>query len=204
MNYFGFEKVNYLTISMPDEKITWCYSYLELQNRLNEFCKNHTLKKVYVSLISYLESYSHNKNYYSFSYLGGPAILVFDNVAIEFCVHGEGLVQYKEMNPWDVRVRKNYDLPPDDDYVFDDRYFYDLGKQFELQYEEQKVTEVLVDKTDSYAFDLSGLDEEKANAAEQANMLPNGMHFRLANGVDFAVCADEIECFYIELNLYSE
>lgn len=200
MDNLGFEKVNYLTVTTPDIEYIWCYSYLELQNKLNELCKNHTLKKVYVNLISYLESYSHNKNYYSFSYLGGPVILVFDNVAIEFCVHGEGLVQYKEMNLWDVRVRKNYDLPPDDEYIFD-RYFYDLGKQFELQYEEQQITEVIVDRTDSYVFDVSGFDKVKANAAEKANMLPNGMHFRFANGVDFGVYADDIEYFYIELKI---
>ena len=42
--------------------------------------------------------------------------------------------------------------------------FYDLGKEFELQYEEQQVTEVVVDRTDSYPFDLTGFDEEKAFA----------------------------------------
>lgn len=203
LDYYGFEKVNYLTVTTPDIEYIWCYSYLDLQDRLNELCKNHTLKKVYASLIGYLESYSHNKNYYDFSYLGGPVILIFDNVAIEFCIHGVGLVKYREMNPWDVKVRKSYDLPPDDEYIFN-RYFYDLGKQFELQYEEQQVNEVIVDRTDCYVFDVSGFDEERAQAAEKANLLPNGMHFRLANGVDFAVCADEIEYFYIELNLYSE
>ena len=203
MHYYGFDKVNYLTITMPDDEFIWCYSYRKLQDRLNELCKNHTLKKVYVSLISYLESYSHDINYYSFSYLGGPVILIFDNVAIELCVHGVGLVQYREMNPWDVRVRKKYDFPPDDEYVFE-RYFYDLGKEFVLKYEEQRVNEVIVDRTDCYVFDVNGFDEGRAQAAEKANMLPNGMRFRLANGVDFAVCADEIEYFYIELNLFSE
>jgi hypothetical protein len=203
LDYYGFEKVNYLTVTTPDIEYSWCYSYLDLQDRLNELCKNHTLKKVYVNLISYAESYSQDINYYSFSYLGGPAILIFDNVAIEFCIHGVGLVKYREMNPWDVKVRKSYDLPPDDEYIFD-RYFYDLGKQFELQYEKEQVNKVIVDRTDYYAFDVNGFDEERVQASEKANILPKGMHFRLANGVDFAVCADEIEYFYIELNLYSE
>ncbi len=195
----NFEKVDYSMIITPDEKYTWYYSYLELQNRLNVLCKKHILKKVYVSLLSYLESLSRDKNYYSFSYLGGPVILIFDNTAIELCVHGIGMIQCREMNLWDVKIRNIKDAQPFDLDLFDDKYFYDLGKEFELQYEEQQVTEVIVDRIDYYPFDLTGFDEEKARVAEQTNCLPNHIYFKLDNGVVFGVCADEIEYFYIEL-----
>lgn len=195
----SFEKVDYSIISTPDEECTWYYSYLELQNKLNVLCKKHTLKKVYGGLLGYLESQSYDKNYYDFSYLGGPLILIFDNIAIELCVHGVGMIQCREMNLWDVKIRNIRDSRVFDLNLFDDKYFYDLGKEFELQYEEQQVTEVVVDRTDSYPFDLTGFDEEKAKMAELANSLPNHIHFKLANGVDFGVCADEIEYFYVEL-----
>ena len=103
------------------------------------------------------------------------------------------------MDPWEVRFRKKYDFPPDDEYMFSEKYSYDLGNEFGLQYEEQEVVEVFVDRTDCYAFDVSGLDEEKAEAAEKDNMLPNGIHFKLTNGVDFGICADDSENFYIEV-----
>ena len=41
-----FGNVNYSTIVTPDEECTLYYSYLGLQNKLNDLCKKHTLKKV--------------------------------------------------------------------------------------------------------------------------------------------------------------
>ena len=60
-----FGKVNYSTIVTPDEEEgTFYYSYTELQDKLNELCKNHTLKKVYADLQGYLESFHQGENYW--------------------------------------------------------------------------------------------------------------------------------------------
>lgn len=199
MSYHGFGRVSYSQITLPDGECKWYYSYEELQEQINETCKNHTLKKVYVSLISYLESLAHKKNYYDFSYLGGPTILIFDNIAIEVCVHGVGMIQYREMNLWDVKIRNTKDYPPNDLSVLEDKYFYDLGQEFELSFEGELVTSVVVDRIDYYPFSLQGFDEKTAQAAEESNSLPNHIHFHLGNGVDFGIYAEEIEYFYIEL-----
>ncbi len=201
MSYRSYGRINFSQITLPEGERAWYYSYEELQATLNAVCKNHRLKKVYVSLISYLESLAHRANYYDFSYLGGPAILIFDNVAIEIFVHGLGMVQYREMNLWDVKIRNTKDYPPRDESVSGNRYFYDLGNTFELSFEDQTVTEVAVDRIDCYPFSLNGFDEEAAELAEQTNSLPNHIHFRLDNGVDFGIYAEDMEYFYIELKL---
>lgn len=201
MYYQEFGKVDFSTIITPDEEYKWCYSYQELQNELNNICKNHTLKKVYADLQGYLESLDQGENYYDFSYFGGPVILIFDNTAVELCIHGEGMVQYRAINLSDVKINNTKDFPPDDMGVENNNYFYDLSKQFELSYEEQNVLSVSVDATDCYAFSLEsfGFDKKKADSAMEANILPNNIHFQLSNGVDFGIYADVIEYFYIEL-----
>ncbi len=196
MSFDWYEKMDCLTITMPDEEFTWCYSYLELQNKMNDLCKNHILKKVYVQLISYVESLSHNENYYSFSYLGGPVIMIFDNVAVEFEILGVGLFRYRVMNLWEVKIKKVKDLLLGDMSSF---HFYDLGREFKLRYEEQKITDVFVERIDYYPFDITGFDKDKARDAEKNNALPYKIWFNLANGVSFGLCADKLENFYIDL-----
>ncbi|MBQ3014115.1 MAG: hypothetical protein IJN07_03630 [Clostridia bacterium] len=196
-NHFG--KVNFSTIITPDEECTWFYSYQELQDELNEVCKNHILKKVYTGLQGYLESFLHRENYYDFSYLGGSVILLFDNIAIELCVHGMGMIQYRQINLLDIKIKKTKDFPPDNMGLKGNNYFYDLSEQFQLTYESKKVINITVDQVNEYPFSLQGFDEEKAQLAEKTNSLPNAIHLHLENGVDFGIYADDIEYFYIEL-----
>ena len=199
MSYHRFGKVNYSIITTPDEECMWYYSYLELQNELNTLCQNHTLKKVYAGLQGYLESFHHSDNYYDFSYLGGSVLLIFDNIAVELCVHGMGMIQCRTIHLWDVKIKNTKDFPPSDMGLVGDRYYYDLSSQFQLTYEDQMVERVSVDHVDVYPFSLSGFDEEKAKIAEESNSLPDQVHFHLQNGVDFAICSDSIEYYYVEL-----
>ena len=202
MSDYRFGRVDYSTITTPNEERKWYYSNIELQDKLNNLCKNHTLKKVYADLRGYLESLHQDDNYYDFSYFGGPVILIFDNIAIELCVHVEGMIQCREINLWDIKIKNTHDYPPNEMHT-SEKYFYDLSEQFQLKYEEQIVTEIVVDNTNTYGFSLNGFDKEKAKKAEETNSLPNNVHFYLANGVDFGVYADYIEYFYIELKTYN-
>lgn len=195
-----FGKVNYSTIVTPDEEGQFYYSYTELQEKLNELCKNHTLKKVYADLQGYLESLQQGDNYYDFSYFGGPLLFVLDNIAIEICVHGTGMVEFRAINLWDIKIKSTKDFPPSNMGLVGDNYFYDLSEQFQLKYEGYTVQEVVVDNIDCHSFSLSSFDEEKAKIAEKTNSLPDHIHFHLSNGVDFGVYSDDIEYFYIELS----
>lgn len=202
MSNHRFGKVNYSTIVTPDEEGTFYYSYTELQSMLNDLCKGHTLKKVYADLQGYLESFHQGDNYYDFSYFGGPVLLIFDNIAIELCVHGTGMVECRAINLWGVKIKSTKDFPPSNMGLVGDNYFYDLSEQFQLKYEGYTVEEVVVNNTDCYPFSLSRFDEEIAKVAEETNTLPDHVHFRLSNGVDFGVYSDAIEYFYIELKTY--
>lgn len=195
-----FGKVNYSTIVTPDEEGQFYYSYTELQDKLNELCKNHTLKKVYADLQGYLESFHQGDNYYDFSYFGGPLLFVLDNIAIEICVAGKGMVEFRAINLWDIKIKSTKDFPPSNMGLVGDNYFYDLSEQFQLKYEGYTVQEVVVDNIDCHSFSLSSFDEEKAKIAEETNSLPDHIHFHLSNGVDFGVYSDDIEYFYIELS----
>lgn len=195
-----FGKVNYSTIVTPDEEGQFYYSYTELQDKLNELCKNHTLKKVYADLQGYLESCHQDDNYYDFSCFGGPLLFVLDNIAIEICVHGKGMVEFRAINLWDIKIKSTKDFPPSNMGLVGDNYFYDLSEKFQLKYEGYTVQEVVVDNIDWYPFSLSSFDEEKAKIAEKTNSLPDHIHFHLSNGVDFGVYWDAIEDFYIELS----
>lgn len=195
-----FGKVNYSTIVTPDEEGQFYYSYTELQDKLNELCKNHTLKKVYADLQGYLESFHQGDNYYDFSCFGGPLLFVLDNIAIEICVAGKGMVEFRAINLWDIKIKSTKDFPPSNMGHDGDNYFYDLSEQFQLKYEGYTVQEVVVDNIDWHPFSLRRFDEEKAKIAEKTNSLPDHIHFHLSNGVDFGVYSDAIEDFYIELS----
>ena len=195
-----FGKVNYSTIVTPDEEGQFYYSYTELQDKLNELCKNHTLKKVYADLQGYLESCHQDDNYYDFSCFGGPLLFVLDNIAIEICVHGKGMVEFRAINLWDIKIKSTKDFPPSNMGLVGDNYFYDLSEKFQLKYEGYTVQEVVVDNIDWHPFSLRRFDEEKAKIAEKTNSLPDHIHFHLSNGVDFGVYSDAIEDFYIELS----
>lgn len=198
MSNHRYGKVQFSKISTPSDKIPWYYSHQELQRQLNAVCKNHTLKKVYVGLTGYLESFRHGQNDYDFSYLGGPIICLFDHTVVEICIHGMGMIQYRRIDREKVKIESTKDFPPST--LFDGfDCFYDLSRQFEWSYEEQSVCAVLVDSTDCYPFSLESYDEEKAEKAIKTHSLPNGIHFQLANGVDFGIYADDVEYYYIRL-----
>lgn len=195
-NKYG--RVYYSTIVAPDEKRTFYYSYLELQDKLNELCREHTLKKAYVNLESYLEAFK-GDNLCDFSYIGRSVILLFDNIALEICVHAVGMIECRTIRLGDIEIKSTKDFPPSNMGLKGDNSFYDLGNQFELSYEGQGVISVSVDETDCYPFSLEGFDEEKAEKAAEANSLPENIRFKLENGVEFGIYADAIEWFYVEL-----
>lgn len=196
-NRFG--KVDYSIITKPEDELIWSYSYEDLQNKLNDVCKNHILKKVYADLHGYLESLHRDEKSCDFSFFGGSLLLIFDNIAVELIVHATGMVEYCTIMVEEIKIENRKGFTPDDMGINEDKYYYDLSNQFEVSYEDQKVINVSVDRTDCYSFSLYGFDEEKASLAEITNSLPNNIHFQLENGVDFGIYGDYIEYFSVTL-----
>lgn len=193
MSNNGYGKVKYTTITCTDEEFKWCYSYNELQTILNDICQNHTIKKLYVGLQAFLESSNYKKSYYDFSYFGGSVIMLFDSIGIEFLVHGTGMIEYRKLNLSDIVTKETKDFPPADMGESSDNYYYDLSSAFDLNYENEKVKRVKVDRIAYYSFSLSDFDEQKAEEAMKENNLPNNIHFMLENGLDLCIYANDIE-----------
>ena len=198
------EKINYSTITMINNDSLWCYDYRELQVKLNEICKNHTLKKVYVSLYNYLESEHFNENYYNFD-IGAGSLIILDNVAVELGIHGEGMINFRLLNLGDIKIKNTTDYPPNNLLTTEDKFYYDMTDEFSMSLSEEKVIGITVDNIDSYPFTIEGYDNQQAELSAEANLLPNSVHFKLKNGVDFGLYADAVEYFYIKLKmLYNE
>lgn len=197
-NYHRLKNIDFSEIDMSRDPYTWYYSYKELQDMLNDVCKNHTLKKVYVELGAFLEADYHGENYYDFSYSNSMLFLLFDNIAIDLYVESTGMIKCRTIDLYYVLIKNIKDFPLEE---LDETYgcFYELSNEFRLPYAGQKVTEVVVDNVNIYPYSLDSFDNEKAKASAAANELPNNIHFKLANGVYFGIYADNIESFYIEL-----
>lgn len=198
MRDYRNKKIKYSMIDFSVDDCRWCYDYKELQYELNKVCKNHTLKKVYVSLYNFLDSSYFDDNYRNFD-ICAFSVVLFDNIAVLLSVHGEGMIRFRIFNISEVKIRETVDYPPDDMFTVNDNYYYDMSKEFKLSFEDVKVTEVVVDNIDYYPFVLSGYDRQKADQSVENNCLPNAVHFKLENGVDLGICADDIEYFYIKL-----
>ncbi len=203
MSNHGYGRIQYSVITIPNEELSWCYSYQELQKELDSLCKNHKLEKVYVRLENYLACEHYDGNYCNFD-IRSDTLIVLDNAAIELCIHGEGMIQYRIIDFQDIKIKNTKDYPPSNLVLARETYYYDLSTDFELSYEGLEIVSVLVDKTAYYVFSLDGYDEEKADVAAHEKRLPNGVHFYLENGVDFGICADDIEYFYIKLKRWKK
>lgn len=195
---FNSEKINYSKINFDNSDFIWCYSSDELSEVLTKEFVGQTLRKVYVDLLGYSESFQHSENYYDFSYMGGSCIMVFESKAIIFCIHCQGLIEYKIVETVNMKISDCFDFP---EYKLDSDEFCDLENQFQLKFANRKVINITVDCTGDYAFFLQGygIDEQKLDGAAQSNTLPNAVHFHLDNKVDFGIYGDDIEYYYIKL-----
>lgn len=194
----SFGRMEYSTIKIDETEPLWCYSAKELQCVLNDLCRDHTLKTVYVDLRGYVESLRNDENFIDLSHLGGPIVLLFDTLAIELFIHADGMVQYRVCQLHNIKISSANDYIPENIGFIGGNHYRDLKDQFELRFEEQRVESVSVDSIDCYPFDLSDFDKEKAEAAQEINDLPSAIHLKLQNGVDFTLYG-EIEYYSIKL-----
>ncbi len=198
VSFNPYKKINFCEINVPDEKFMWSYSRQELLKMLNEKCKGLVLKKIYVNLLSFLESLRYDRYYCDLSYLGGTVILVFNKLVVQMEIHGIGMIEYRIINPWEIKIKKIYDLPPTEG-LYGDKFFYDLSLCLDSSFIDQKIEYVAVDRTDYYSIYFSSFDDEKAEKAGKERDLPRNIHFHLENGLDLVLYGDELEYFYIKL-----
>jgi hypothetical protein len=149
---------------------------------------------MFVRLYGYIDSKQYDDNSISFSYMGGSDLLVFENVAIEICIHGEGMVRYRIFENFDlVSAVKKRGYAPADTYT-NTSYYFDFAQVLALHYEDKWVSKVEIFPTDTWPFSQSWYDESKANASKD---LPNLIKFHMSNGVRICFAGDSIEYYYM-------
>ena len=151
-----------------------------------------------VDACGYVEAIPHGGNHLDLTYMGGNLLLIFERTVLELEILAEGLVRYRIMPRWYLRIRPGSGPIPLE-YTPDPTCFCDLKASFETEYEGRIVCRAEVDQTWSWAFCTTGLDEEKADAAAEAFDLPNAIRFLLEGGTELCLFADVIENYSIVL-----
>ena len=189
-------KIDYYEIDLPEKEYTTAYSAAELKEELSRLLAGKSLKKMYVALYGYIDSRQYDDNRISFHYMGGSDLLIFDDTAVELCIHGEGMIRYRVFDNFDAGcVVKKRGYAPEDSYT-KTSYFFDLATVLALQFEDTSLKTIEIDSTDMWPFSQSWFDEEKASAS---NDLPNIVKFHMSNDVQICFAGDSIEYYYMYL-----
>ena len=199
-----FGRVHYSFISYDDSNMKWCYSAKMLEKELNEKCCGQTVTNIYAGLNGYLETMHWSENFYDFSYMGGPLLVFFEKWVLVLYIHGLGMIEYCFLDIWDVKVKETIDYIPDNLGLKGDNSFYNLNNQFYLKFVGSKIIDIDVGRSNCYPFSLSTFDEERAGLAEKKNDLPERISLNFENKVKFMLVADDIEYFYVKLDLHNK
>ena len=184
--------VKYYEIHLPEHKLETAYSAEELCADLSCLLTGKTLKKIFVDLYGFIDCSQRTENSLDFSYMGGSSLLVFDNLALELCIHAEGMIQYHifhGLNPSEFVKKTRF--APEDTYS-SSSYFFDIAPLLTLKYENSWVKTVEVFPTDTWPFSQSWFDESKAEASGH---LPNLIKLNMSNGVRVCFEGDSIEYY---------
>ncbi len=189
-------KIEYYEIHLPEHDLETAYSAEELRADLSSLLTGKTLKKIFVGLYGFIDSSQRTENSLDFSYMGGAILLVFENLAVELCIHAEGMIRYHVFNDIDPSAFvKKTGFAPEDTYS-SSSYFVDIAPLLTLKYENSWVKTVEVFPTDTWSFSQSWFDEAKADASGD---LPNLIKFNMSNGVRVCFEGDSIEYYFMWL-----
>ena len=194
------ERVEFYNIKIDAEKeMAWVYSAMAFQELLNREFRGQSLKKLFVPLWGYVRCQKRSENYFDFSYISGPLLLVFNNSVLELMIHTDGMVEYRFIPLEKVQIPEysRKDFPPSNTDDVGSSYYFDLTGEFGLSFVDETIKFIEVTKTDAYPFDLDGFDEELAAEAEQRCDLPRDVKLFMNNGAVLNLCA-ELEYYYIK------
>ena len=203
MSMRRFGKIEYTEITIPDyvegAPMKWCYSAKELQEELSQKFIGHKLIAVYVGLDGYLNSFHLETNYIDMSYLFGGCIVLFDNAVLDLGLHVAGEFNYRIIPPYLVKRRTRKDYAPDDYNALLDCYVNIENHDITVEIANQAVTDITVPGMDMWAFSIDGFDEEKADAAAQANDLPAEIDIHTEK-YTIRIIGDDIEYYVLKID----
>lgn len=198
-NWKEHGKIEYYEIHLPEHDLETVYSAEELCADLSSLLTGKTLKKIFVDLYGLIDCSQRTENSLDFSYMGGASLLVFDDLAVELCIHAEGMIQYHVFYGIDPSAFvKKTGFAPENTYS-SNSYFFDIAPLLTLKYENSWVKTVEVFPTDTWPFSQSWFDEAKAEASGH---LPNQIKVNMSNGVRVCFEGDSIEYYSMWLEQY--
>ena len=173
------------------------YSAREFRETLIKDLVGETVEKILISSTARYDWAKKEGNVMNCSYMGGSVIICLSSKIIEIAVHAEGLIEYGCLISNDalLPLRK----VPTKQEEYDGAIYYDLVDEFTLDYQNQKITNASVKRTNLYPFSLSNLDENLADTAAEQWDLPDGLTIYFENGNSFQFIGDDIEYFWMRM-----
>lgn len=183
-------KVEHYFLECPDSLYEWYYSAIDLEEKLHSLLTGQVLRHVFVNADNYISPFSAGENYAHY-YLGAKVLLETDDYIIDLLVHAEGSMQMRVHPVCDVKMTKFYDTILDGDTAV-----CDLGKVFVLQYSNERILSVSVEKTEVCRWMPKNFDRSK-----QSKEMPSNIRLSLANRVTFEISGG---FEYFDISLYEE
>jgi len=194
--YSYYEKLKYYTAVLPDTEWTYSYSAEELQTELRERFAGTKLRGIYVSLDGYLEALHSSVNTIDLSYMGGTAIIIFDKTVLQLEIYAEGMIEYRCFPAWEMKLREVYDYPPEDMICSEKYYFNAADHEVEFEYTNSLVENISVKGCDTWGFDQSGFDAERAKKAAEKNDLPAEIVLH-TDVCEIRIVGEKLEFFWV-------
>ena len=173
MSDYGYgEKIEYLTIRLPDTDRNWCYSAEMLKAELNSLLVGQRIQAVCVSLAGCVYALYHAPNIIDLSYLGGSSLLLFEKTALELSFYAVGMLGYRLFPVWEAKLRRVYGYVPRESLPSDD-LFIDASKcDITHDFAGRQISGAEIIGADYWSIDNSSFDAEKAGAAAEKSDLP--------------------------------
>ena len=170
---YGYgEKIEYLTIRLPDTERNWCYSAEMLKAELNSLLVGQRIQAVCVSLEGCVYALYHAPDIIDLSYLGGSSLLLFEKTALELSFYAVGMLEYRLFPVWEAKLRRVYGYVPRESLPSDD-LFIDASKcDITNDFAGKRISGAGIIGADYWSIDSSSFDAEKAGAAAEKSDLP--------------------------------
>lgn len=194
-----YGKIDYIKASLPPIETIPLREVLSA-NQFQLYCYHKTkgkeLKMILIepdSSMGFFEVRCYEKGMNYWSEDTGTVIYVFEDFCLELIIHAEGLFEYRVIEGFgEEKFLKVFDYLPD--YKSKESAYLEIESFVDVDTKNKKVTDVIVEKTGSYAF---GSSEELEEAAEKFD-LPAKLIITLEDDTRIKSIGSDLEYFYIE------
>ena len=180
---YGYgEKIEYLTIRLPDTERNWCYSAEMLKAELNSLLVGQRIQAVCVSLEGCVYALYHAPDIIDLSYLGGSSLLLFEKTALELSFYAVGMLEYRLFPVWEAKLRRVYGYVPRESLPSDD-LFIDASKEYKAGKNMNELTEEHIDAIVNMYTERKDVDKH-ARVVKIEEIIANDYNLNIPRYVD--------------------